>query len=160
MKAKNSLKLALLTGVSVLGLSSCFLAEKEKTFSNNGITITLDNTFFKVNMENVTLGYTSSKGINVLFYQTSNSLSAMFHAIDEELDLYPVQSGDDYAELKTKGNLYYYEFYYLEENLKIYTLLTAFEDVYICEVNMEYSETNKKLYEETVFTWLESVKID
>ena len=39
MKAKNSLKLALLTGVSVLGLSSCFLAEKEKTFSNNGNSI-------------------------------------------------------------------------------------------------------------------------
>lgn len=49
MKAMNNLKIGMLTCIGVLGLSSCFLAEKPKTFSNNGITITLDNTFFKVN---------------------------------------------------------------------------------------------------------------
>ncbi len=160
MKAMNNLKIGMLTCIGVLGLSSCFLAEKPKTFSNNGITITLDNTFFKVNMQDVTLAYTSSKGVNVLFYQTDAGLSSLFNAIDQSYTLYPVVEGEDYKELKNKGNISYYEFCYFEEGTEFYTLLTAFGDEYICEVDMEFIKSNQTLYEETVFTWLESVTIE
>ncbi len=115
MKAMNNLKIGMLTCIGVLGLSSCFLAEKPKTFSNNGITITLDNTFFKVNMQDVTLAYTSSKGVNVLFYQIDVGLSSFFNAIDQSYTLYSVVEGEDYKELKNKGNISYYEFCYFEE---------------------------------------------
>ena len=115
MKAMNNLKIGMLTCISALGLSSCFLAEKPKTFSNNGITITLDNTFFKVNVEDAALVYTSSKGVNILFYQIDVGLSSFFNAFDQSYTLYPIVEGEDYKELKNKGNISYYDFYLFNE---------------------------------------------
>lgn len=111
-------------------------------------------------MQDVTLAYTSSKGVNVLFYQIDVGLSSFFNAIDQSYTLYPVVEGEDYKELKNKGNISYYEFCYFEEGTEFYTLLTAFGDEYICEVDMEFIKSNQTLYEETVFTWLESVTIE
>lgn len=51
-------------------------------------------------------------------------------------------------------------FVILKRKLNFYTLLTAFGDEYICEVNMDFTKSNQTLYEETVFTWLESVTIE
>lgn len=160
MKAMNNLKIGMLTCISALGLSSCFLTEKPKTFSNHGITITLDNTFFKVNVEDAALVYTSSKGVNILFYQIDVGLSSFFNAFDQSYTLYPIVEGEDYKELKIKGNISYYDFYLFNEGSEVFVLLTAFGDEYICEVNMDFTKSNQTLYEETVFTWLESVTIE
>lgn len=74
--------------------------------------------------------------------------------------LYPIVEGEDYKELKNKGNISYYDFYLFNEGSEVFVLLTAFGDEYICEVNMDFTKSNQTLYEETVFTWLESVTIE
>lgn len=143
----------------VLTLSSCFLAEKEKEFNYGDIHITLDNTFFKRSMEDATVVFTSSKNINIFFYESEMDLATLFTNIDSEYELYSITENTDYAVMKNKGSIHYYEFYYLLDENKIYTLITAFED-YLCEVQMGFNESNEVLYTETVFDWLESVEIN
>ncbi len=161
MKKMNVNKLCGIISIPVmLGLSSCFLTEKPKTFSEKGITITLDNTFFKADLEGAKVAFSSSKSINIVFYDLDQkvSLANLFSAFDTKYVLSPIYEGQHYDELHNKGDLTYYEFM-LDHNKKdMYVLLTAFSDT-ICEVNMPM-ENHEKYYETKVFEWLSTVQVE
>lgn len=157
--------IAVLVGAAIGFLSNYNLffepAPEEKTFSSNGMSITLTNQFTEVAVESYTVAY-NSKNIAIFALKEDFSLAEGFG--DNSLEQYAnllLQTGQVTApEIKSKDGLVWFEYNF--ENTDVQKTYHYFVYVYKANdafwtVNFAMEDADVALYADDVVNWAKSV---